>query len=371
MSKTSGLVCVADFEREALNILPRNAKDYYKSGADDELTLCENVAAYKRLRIIPRVLRDVSNVSVGGLKLVSGEQLPSPICVAPTAMHGLAHGDAEFATANACAKSGTLMTVSTLSNVHIDKVAQKVPSLKRWLQLYIYKDLTSTLNFVKQAEKSGYTAVAITVDTPYLGKRRADERNKFSLPPHLNLDNFELRFEGQTGSGLAEYVEKIQNHSLNWDHIKWLRRETSMKIVLKGIQCGEDAKLAVDAGVDAIWVSNHGGRQLDSVPATIELLPEIVKAVKRNGNGRKPQIYVDGGIRTGTDVFKALALGADAVFVGRPVLWGLSVAGEEGVTCVLNILNSELKTAMALSGCTTLHEINSDFIRHQSSFCKL
>ncbi|XP_075240890.1 2-Hydroxyacid oxidase 1-like isoform X2 [Convolutriloba macropyga] len=336
----SHLVCLADFEREARHILPRNALNYYRSGADDEITLGENEAAYRRLRLIPRVLRDVEGVSVGGLSIL-GEEVSSPVCVAPTAMQKMAHSDGELATARACAKHGTLMSLSTLTTTGLETIAEQVPNLKRWLQLYIYKDLEATADVVRRAEQNGYKAVAVTVDTPYLGKRRADERYKFSLPSHLKLANFDAnvkvdsankskKVEDSGGSGLSGYVDVIQNHSLTWNYISWLRSHTKMKIVLKGIHSPEDAKLAVQAGVDGIWVSNHGGRQLDSVPATIEMLPDIVRAVK-----------------------------------------GSNVEGEEGVSKTLQTLNNELKLAMALSGCRTLKDISPHLVRHQSSFSSL
>ncbi|XP_063715118.1 2-Hydroxyacid oxidase 1-like [Symsagittifera roscoffensis] len=390
----SPLVCLSDFEREARNILPRNALNYYKSGADEEHTLADNVAAFRRLRLIPRVLRDVEGVSLQGHAIL-GQIVSSPICVAPTAMQKMAHGQGELATARACAKKGTLMALSTLTTVALETIAEEVPTLHRWLQLYIYKDLEATLDVVRRAEKNGFSVVAVTVDTPFLGKRREDERHKFTLPSHLALANFAdqkndremYKVEGGGGkeggggggrSGLSKYVDVIQNHSLTWKHIAWLRSHTSMKIVLKGIHSGEDARLAVEAGVDAIWVSNHGGRQLDTVPATIEMLPDIVRAVrsavakKKGGAGSSGvEVFVDGGVRTGTDVLKALALGANAVFIGRPVLWGLACGGEEGVSRVLEILNEELRLSMALSGCRTLSDVTKDLVRHQSSFSNL
>ncbi|XP_075240891.1 2-Hydroxyacid oxidase 1-like isoform X3 [Convolutriloba macropyga] len=326
----SHLVCLADFEREARHILPRNALNYYRSGADDEITLGENEAAYRRLRLIPRVLRDVEGVSVGGLSIL-GEEVSSPVCVAPTAMQKMAHSDGELATARACAKHGTLMSLSTLTTTGLETIAEQVPNLKRWLQLYIYKLANFDANV------------------------KVDSANKSK------------KVEDSGGSGLSGYVDVIQNHSLTWNYISWLRSHTKMKIVLKGIHSPEDAKLAVQAGVDGIWVSNHGGRQLDSVPATIEMLPDIVRAVK----GSNVEVFVDGGIRTGTDVLKALALGANAVFIGRPVLWGLACGGEEGVSKTLQTLNNELKLAMALSGCRTLKDISPHLVRHQSSFSSL
>lgn len=249
------------------------------------------------------------------------------------------------------------MTLSSWSTVALEEVADAGgPSAPRWFQLYVYKDRDVTLELVRRAERAGYTALAVTVDTPILGRREPDIRNRFSLPSHLTMGNFVkkggalssgTKQAGSSGSGLASYVSQLIDQSLTWTDIAWLRSKTKLKIVVKGVMCAEDAVASVENGVDAIWVSNHGARQLDTTPATIEVLPEIVRAV-----AGRCEVYVDGGIMRGTDVFKALALGARAVFLGRPILWGLAHNGEDGVINVLKLLNDEFVLAMKLAGCT-------------------
>lgn len=272
------------------------------------------------------------------------------------------------------------MTLSSWSTTSLEDVMAEDPNGLRWFQLYVYRDRDITLQLIQRAEKAGYKALAITVDTPVLGRREADVKNKFSLPPHLTMANFaELggshaagaQSSGSKGSGLASYVAALVDQTLSWSDIAWVRRHTKMKIVVKGVMTVEDARASLKFGVDGIWVSNHGARQLDTTPATIEVLPEIVKAVR----GRV-EVYVDGGIMRGTDVlkvgkqhyhvvtaywrlktrsiFQAVALGARAVFIGRPVLWGLAHSGEEGVCNVLKLMNDELVMAMKLTGALSV-----------------
>eukprot|EP01036_Dinobryon_divergens_P032417 gene32417-42000_t len=343
-------VNLAEYERYMKHSLPRNAHDYYASGSNDMITLRENRAAYARLRLMPRILVDVSKISTK--TTVLGREVASPICLAPTAMQKMAHPEGELATSRAAARHGTLMTLSSWSTTALEEVAAAAPSGYRFFQLYVYKDRAVTLDLIRRAEKAGYVALAVTVDTPILGRREADIKNKFALPSHLTMGNFASRGgahssgttkAGAEGSGLASYVAQLIDQTLTWNDIAWLRKNTKMKIVVKGVMTVEDAIASVKNGVDGIWVSNHGARQLDTVPATIEVLPEICRAV-----AKKVEVYVDGGIVRGTDVFKAIALGAKAVFIGRPVLWGLSHSGEEGVYNVLKLLNDEFTLAMKL-----------------------
>lgn len=363
-------VNLAEFERYAKNTLPRNAHDYYASGSNDMITLRENRAAYSRLRILPRVLVDVSKITTK--TTILGDPVDSPICIAPSAMQQMAHPDGELATSRAAGKSKTLMTLSSWSTVALEDVAAAAPSGLRWFQLYVYKDREITKELIKRAEKAGYKALAITVDTPILGRREPDLKNRFALPSHLTMGNFKHLSEehsggtkkaGTQGSGLASYVSALIDQTLTWDDIDWVRRHTKMKIVVKGIMTVEDALIAVENGVDGIWVSNHGARQLDTTPATIEVLPEIARAV-----AGRAEVYLDGGVMRGTDVFKALALGARAVFLGRPVLWGLAHSGEDGVTNVLKLINDEFVLAMKLAGCIQLENIKPSFIRTALSF---
>jgi len=338
------------------------------------ITLRENRDAFDRLRLRPRVLRNVQTVDMS--TTVLGTPVPFPICVAPTAMQCMAHEDGEKATARACDHHQTLMTLSSWSTTSLEETMEAAPSGPKWFQLYVYKDRGITADLVRRAERAGYRALAVTVDTPCLGRREPDVRNRFKLPSHLTMKNFvEMSGDndhsngvkkGGNDSGLASYVASLIDRSLQWDDIHWLRTITKLPIVVKGIMTAEDAEEAVKCKVDAIWVSNHGARQLDTVASTIELLPSIAKQV----NGRC-EIYVDGGIYRGTDIFKALALGARAVFIGRPVLWSLAHSGEEGVKHVIGLLKDEFELALSLSGCTSLSDIQQEMVTHVSQYSRL
>ncbi|KAM7386227.1 hypothetical protein PAMA_009051 [Pampus argenteus] len=358
-------VCVSDFEVEARKILPKAVYDYYRSGADEQTTLADNVAAFNRWCLVPRVLRNVSTVDLS--VSVLGQKLSMPLCVAATAMQRMAHPDGETATARACRAVGTGMMLSSWATSTIEEVMSAMTLANGgvlWLQLYIYKDRELTLSLVRRAEEAGYKAIFVTVDTPYLGRRWDDMRNRFKLPSHLSMSNFStasLAFsEGNYGndSGLAVYVAKAIDPTLCWDDITWLKKHTHLPVIVKGILSGEDAVQAVNYGVDGILVSNHGARQLDGVPATLDVLAEVVEAVQ----GRC-DVYMDGGVRRGTDVLKALALGAKAVFIGRPVLWGLACQGEQGVIELLELLKEELRLAMALAGCRSVSEVRRSLVR--------
>ncbi|XP_013880334.1 2-Hydroxyacid oxidase 1 [Austrofundulus limnaeus] len=360
-------VCVSDFEEEARRVLPKAVYDYYRSGADGQNTLSDNVAAFNRWHLIPRVMRDVSIVDLSLTML--GQNLSMPLCVGATAMQRMAHPAGETATARACKAAGTGMMLSSWATSSIEEVMSAMTTSPGsggvlWMQLYIYKDRELTLSLVRRAEKAGYKAIFVTVDTPYLGKRLDDVRNRFKMPPHLRMSNFSsasLAFSEENygdDSGLAVYVANAIEPALSWDDITWLKNHTNLPVIVKGVLNGEDAVKAVNYGVSGILVSNHGARQLDGVPATLDVLEEVVKAVQ----GRC-DVYMDGGVRRGTDILKALALGAKAVFIGRPVLWGLAYQGEGGVTELLELLREELRLAMALSGCRSLSEVNRSLIR--------
>lgn len=359
-------VNLQEYAERAKEKIAKNAFDYYASGANDMITLAENKAAFARLKILPRMLRGAEHIDT--TTKVLGDEISSPICVAPTAMQKMAHPDGELATARACASHNTLMTLSSWSTTSLEDVNDCAPDGLRWFQLYVYKDRKVSLDLIRRAERSGYKAIAVTVDTPILGRREPDLRNGFSLPSHLTMANFVAlggdhssgtKKAGGSGSGLASYVASLVDKQLTWEVISWLRSVTKLKIVVKGVLTAEDAATAAwKYGVDGIWVSNHGARQLDTAPATIEVLRPIAAAVEGSGS----ELYIDGGISRGTDVFKCLALGAKAVFIGRPVLWGLSVDGQEGVQHVIELLKSELALAMALSGCNRLSDINPEMI---------
>ncbi|XP_030080936.1 peroxisomal (S)-2-hydroxy-acid oxidase GLO3-like [Drosophila hydei] len=362
-------VSVADFEQKAKEQLERNALDYYKSGAGEQVTRGLNHEAYKRLRLRPRCLRDVSHLDIS-CKIL-GEQLAWPLGIAPTAMQKLAHPDGEIGTARAAGQAGSIFILSTLSTCSIEEVAAAAPETCKWFQLYIYKDRSLTQQLVRRAELAGFKALVLTVDMPINGDRRADARNQFSLPSHLSLANFQDEltqgFASQFGgSGLNEYVASHYDPSITWQDVKWLQQLTQLPIVLKGILTAEDAQLARDAGCAGIIVSNHGGRQLDTAPATIEALPEIVAAVAHD-----LVVMLDGGIMQGIDIFKALALGAQTVFIGRPALWGLAANGQRGVEQLLKLMRLDFETTMKLTGCATLSHIQPTMVVHESSFWKL
>ncbi len=351
---------VSDYEPIARERMEPSAWDYYRSGSDDEVTLRETRAAYERIQLRPRVLVDVSHCDLA--TTVLGTPVSMPILVAPTAYHCLANEEGECATARGAGAANTLMVVSTLATRPLDDVARAATG-PLWFQLYVYRDRAVSEDLVRRAEASGYRALVLTVDTPRLGRRERDIRNGFGLPPGLHLANFAGKYADEPSlqpgeSGLAAYVSSLFDTSLTWEALEWLRSVTSLPVLVKGILTAEDAHLAIEHGAAGIVVSNHGGRQLDGVPPTIQALPEVVEAV-----GGRCEVYLDGGIRRGTDVLKALALGARAVLVGRPVLWGLAARGEDGVRHVLDLLRTELELAMALAGRPTLASIDRSVVR--------
>jgi len=358
MATFAQIVNVSELERIAKEKLPKQNYDYYASGADDQWTLAENRKAFERVLLRPRILRDVTQVDL--TTSVLGYRIAMPIMVAPTAMQKMAHPDGEYATARAASAANTAMILSSWATSSVEEVASTGPGL-RFFQCYVYKNRKVVEQLVKRAEKAGFKAIALTVDTPILGRREADIRNRFVLPEGLSLKNFEGldlgTMEKSETSGLASYVAGQIDRSLTWKDVQWLQSITSLPILVKGVLTGEDAKLAVKYKAAGIIVSNHGARQLDYSPATIAALEEVVLAVQ----GKIP-VFLDGGVRRGTDALKALALGASGVFVGRPVVWGLAAAGEEGVSKVLSMLKDELKLAMALSGITKVSEITRELV---------
>jgi 4-hydroxymandelate oxidase len=355
------LLTVDDFETAAATVLPHAAYDYYRSGADDERTLRENRRAFGRWEIWYRVLVDVAERSLKTTLL--GVDLAAPILIAPTAYHCMAHPDGERATASGAAAAGSLYVVSTLATTRLEDVAA-ASSGPKWFQLYVHKDRPFTESLVERAEAAGYAAIVLTVDAPVLGRRLADERNVFLLPPGLTMANLvtpaSMGSTLEEQSMLARYVSNRHDASLTWKDLEWLRGLTSLPLLVKGIVRADDAARAVDHGVAGVIVSNHGARQLDGAPASIDALPGVVAAVA----GRCP-VLLDGGVRRGTDVLKALALGAAAVLVGRPIVYGLAVGGAEGVERVLTLLKHELSMAMALAGCPRIADIGQDLVRRR------
>lgn len=371
--------------------MTKQTKDYYNEGADSGSTLKENISAYTKYRIRPRVLRDISSIDTS--KNIFGHRNAVPIGVAPTAMQCLAHPDGEVATARACKKSNIVMGLSSFATTTLEEVAKENGTNPYVLQLYLFEERAHTVKMLKRAKAAGYKAVFLTVDTPMLGRRNLDLRNQFKLPKPYRIANFEqdstsdqaATVMGNAPSANTQHTQKSEvgylnpetkkrvppsgnitfhthaaNPTLNWENdITWLKEQcgSQMEVWVKGVATAEDTLLAIHHGVDGVVVSNHGGRQLDGALATLDALPEVVAAAA----GKIP-VHVDGGIRHGTDVFKALALGADFVWIGRPVLWGLAYKGQEGVELCLRLLADEFKLCMGLAGVVNVSEINKDFL---------
>lgn len=335
------------------------AFDYIAGGSGDEVTLSGNETGWQDYQLLHRTLVDVSDRSTRTTLL--GSQADSPVLVAPTAFHKLVHPDGEVATAKGAAAAGTPMVASTLSTTSLEQIAEASQGLQ-FFQLYVYEDRKLTEELVRRAEEAGYQAIVVTVDSPVWGKRERDIRNDFELPEGLGLANFpDLDQEDlpeTEGDSLAAYVERQLDPSLTWDAIEWLSSLTDLPVAVKGVVHPEDARAAVAHGADGIVVSNHGGRQLDAGVPTAHALPEVVEAVDGEA-----EVYVDGGIRRGTDVVKALALGADGVLVGRPVLWALALDGAAGVQRALDLLHEELDNAMALCGARDVADLTPDLVR--------
>ena len=395
-------LCIADLERQAYTRMDKPTRDYYNEGADAGQTLRENITAYSKYRIRPRVLRDVSLVDTR-VRLF-GRTVNVPIGVAPSAMHRLAHPDGELATARACRNSGWAMGLSSFATTSLEDVAEAIEEPPhsttrsekdvfiqtkesspppRVLQLYLFEDREHSRKLIRRAKRAGYKAVFLTVDTPMLGRRNNEIRNQFTLPKHLQIANFKSPatkttdsedvpwrggskkgYNDESGrhppSGPISFHTHAANPTLCWDRdIPWLKNEcgSEMQVWVKGVATAEDALLALRHGVDGIVVSNHGGRQLSGALATLDALPEVVQAVR----GKIP-IHVDGGIRHGTDVFKAIALGADFVWIGRPALWGLAYNGQEGVELCLRLLSDEFRLCMGLAGAVNVADINKDYL---------
>lgn len=350
-------VNVAECEKAARERLPHAVYEYYARGAEEETTLKGNASAYRSIHFRPRGLVDVSQIDTRCSLL--DLDLPSPIALAPTAFQKLAHEEGETGTARAAGREGHLMIASSLATTRIEDIAAAA-SGPLWLQLYVFRERSLSEELVRRAVDAGCSAVCLTVDVPVAGNREHDARNHFSLGDAVEIANFAGYIQGRfpdagTDSGLAAFISEQFDPSLTWDAVSWLKKTAGVPVVVKGIQHPGDAEHAVEAGADAVVVSNHGGRQLDGAEPTVRLLPDVVAAVK----GRVP-VVVDGGVRRGSDVAKALCLGADAVLIGRPYLWGLTLGGSAGVSHVLGVLDSELRRTMALLGAVKLADLGPD-----------
>lgn len=392
-SKAHDLNCLTinELQKLAAERMDKQTRDYYNEGADSGSTLAENISAYQKYRIRPRVLRDITSIDTS--VPIFGHKNTVPLGVAPTAMQGLAHSEGELATARACKNMGIVMGLSSFSTTSLEDVKGALgPEHPGALQLYLFEDRDQSQRLIQRAKKAGYKAVFLTVDTPVLGRRNLEIRNQFTLPKHLKVANFnqedgredgveikdrdteatEERNGGRQNSskpkrtppkGPITFHTHAPNPTLCWERdIAWLQEQChpEMEVWVKGIATGEDALLACHHGVDGIVVSNHGGRQLNGALATIDALPEVAEAVR--SQSKKIPVHVDGGIRHGTDVFKALALGADFVWVGRPVLWGLAYKGQEGVELCLKLLSDEIKLCMGLAGVTKVEDIGKEYL---------
>ncbi|GMQ08071.1 hypothetical protein CsSME_00051976 [Camellia sinensis var. sinensis] len=328
--------------------------DYYNGGAEDQHTLRENMEAFRRIIFRPRVLIDVSRIDMS--TTILGYPTSAPIMIAPTGLHKLAHPEGEVATARAAAACNTIMAMSFAADCTVEEVASSCNAI-RFFQTYVCKRRDVTAVLVQRAERNGFKAIMLTVDTPRLGRREEDIKNKMIAPQPKNLEGL-LSTEADNGSKFAAFAAETLNPSLVEGDIDWLRSVTSLPILVKGVLTAEDAIKAMEVGVAGIVDSNHGARQLDYSPATITVLEEVVRAV-----GGKIPVLIDGGVRHGTDIFKALALGAQAVMIGRPVLYGLAAKGENGVRRVIEMLKDELELTMALSGCLTVKDITRSHVR--------
>jgi 4-hydroxymandelate oxidase len=341
--------CLDDFERLAAAVLPAAVHDFVAGGSGRETTVDANRAALDRVFVQPRVLRDVSACTTGSILL--GAPVAMPVATAPVAYQRLLHPDGELATARAAAAAGIPFAASTLSSVAIEELTAAGGVV--WFQLYWLRDTGQTLDLVRRAEAAGCAAIVLTVDVPWMARRLRDVRNGFALPGHVRAANVATGAAAHThrsgASAVAAHTGQAFSAALTWESIALLRRHTTLPIVLKGVLAPEDALRAVEFGVDAIVVSNHGGRQLDGALPSIDALPQVAAAV-----GGGCEILLDSGIRSGTDVLRALALGASGVLLGRPLLWGLAAGGEEGARRVLDLLAAELRDALGLSGCPSV-----------------
>jgi 4-hydroxymandelate oxidase len=343
-AEVAGEPCnVFDYERLAFERLDPGAYWYFAGGAGDERTLRENVAAYARWLLRPRALVDVSEASTE--TTVLGTPVTMPLLVAPVAFQRMAHPEGELGMARAAAAAGTVMVLSTLATSTPAEVAAAAPDAPRWFQVYWFRDPGVTRSLIDQAADAGFSALAFTVDAPRLGRRERDLRTGFEIPADVTVPSYAAAVGGPTPGTPADMFARM-DPSVSWRELEQLCEETHLPVLVKGILTAEDARLACEHGAAGVVVSNHGGRQLDGVAATIDALPEVVEAV----DGRI-EVLVDGGVRRGADVVRALALGARAVLAGRAPLWGLAARGERGACEVLELLREEIELALVLVGC--------------------
>ena len=369
-----------DFRALAKSRLPRMIFDYLDGGADDEVTLGRNQSHFSKIQLMPHALRNVETIDLS--TTVLGQKVDLPVLISPTGQTRMFHHSGEEAVARAAARAGTIYSLSSVSSTSIEQAAAASDGPK-WFQIYVWRDRAVTREFMDHCRESGYDALCLTVDLPVHGNRERDLRNGLAFPAKLTpktlidvlshprwlyhyLTKPKIEIANVAGSplaedaagGLLEYVAKQFDPTVNWDDAAWMIDEWGGPFIIKGIVNAEDARRAVEIGASAIVVSNHGGRQLDYMPPTIEVLPEIVQAV-----AGRAEILLDGGVRRGTDVIKALALGATAVMIGRPYLYALAAGGEAGVDRMFDLLRAEISRDMALLGCTKISDLTADYIR--------
>lgn len=340
---------VADFERVAAEKLDAGVAGYFFGGAGDELTLRENVSAWQGWRLRPRMLAGLSEWRTEAEVL--GAEISMPILVAPVAYQGLVDPEGEAAMARAAAAVGTVMCLSTLATMQPRPVAEAAPGGRRWFQLYCFRDTGVTRAMIEEAVECGYESIVVTVDAPRGGNRERDRRTGFKIPEELGVPSVEAALGSDRAVTIEETFE-LMEPALTWTYLEELAAECRVPVLVKGVLTAEDAALAIEHGAAGVVVSNHGGRQLDRCLATADALSEVVAAVEGRG-----AVLVDGGIRRGVDIAIALALGADAVLVGRPALWGLAAGGEAGARRVLELLREELELTLALCGCASPAEL--------------
>ncbi|CAF4099647.1 unnamed protein product [Rotaria sp. Silwood2] len=374
--KERRLLNIEDYRRRAKQILPQMVYDFYGTGSDDQITLDDNQLAYRRIKLRPKIFIDVSShelstsVNRHTKLLNSSVTISFPCIIAPTALHRLANREhGELATVRAAVAHSTIMCVSTAASTSMELIADEhqrhikehypQSHSELWYQLYVFPDRRRTQQLIQRAERCGYKAIVITVDMCVLGNRECDVHNNFALPNGIRAENLIDDTNDNTNDDPFNWP---YDSSLSWKDLEWIRSITQLPLIIKGILNPDDAREAVGHGIQGIVVSNHGGRQLDTSQSTIEALPDIIRVVRDEEKNYKMDVYVDGGVRRGTDILKAVALGAKAVMVGRPILWGLAVDGEKGVNNVLQILKNEFQTAMMLCGCQTIEDISKNNI---------
>jgi len=379
--RLKSVASVDDLRGLAKRRLPAGVFDYIDGGAEDERTLASNSSDFARLEFRPRVMRDVSTIDTS--TRIFGQDASMPVILSPTGFTRIAHSDGELAVTRAAGRAGIPWSLSTMGTRSIEECAAANPAGEKWFQIYTWKDRSLVRDLVQRAEASGYGAVWLTVDTAVLGRRERDVRRGMTLPPKLGprtlidgmvhpswtwdfLRGGPITFanivghndeDGSTAISLADHVQRQFDQALSWDDIEWLRSFWKGPIILKGIQSVADAKQAVASGVDGIGLSNHGGRQLDDAPTPVSLIESVRQEI-----GDESTIICDGGIRRGSDIVKALALGADAVSLGRPYFLALGAGGEAGVDWLIDFLRAGMERTMALTGCRSLDEIDRDLV---------